>query len=560
MSGSTDLSMRRIVTLILVSTSFLLGLVNAKPGPVQLRYRVDASQPAKRLLKIQVQIEGLPEGRTTIIFPDSKNSPPNRISQVGWESEDGEVSAITLEDDQFVVESSGSEPVKLVFQLRTEAFQHLDCTTYLDGDRCLLHLQDVFLQIENQDPKAAVSFVLPDSWEVISTARPAKDGSYLIETRRPAPFYLGKAESSRDDDNDLVSMAIEPGWPPANELLGELRQQIRHRQRFAKKGGARPLLAVFLSSKRPVPAKELVSSGVPQLLALSASETPLAIRTVQQAIARGLARLYFPATANFSAALGPDRLIDYLALKALLKTGVLGKGEFLDALAVDLWSTFGEVGESRPKPRSGLRTAHTATTVPPRIRCSGLLLDLALSFYGDTLQSLDAFLASGFPPSSAELITETDLRKRLRQEQQAAAALTGLWQTEETQRIGDLLRPFALLFDRRELPAFDFQLNETFQIAQVGGHTEGSAMLESGDRILAINNHRLVLPDDLMKCRSRLTPGQEVQLDVERRSIPLRITHRVAKEVMLKLEINKLADADKQQKLEQFLSVEAEEN
>jgi hypothetical protein len=34
----------------------------------------------------------------------------------------------------------------------------------------------------------------------------------------------------------------------------------------------------------------------------------------------------------------------------------------------------------------------------------------------------------------------------------------------------------------------------------------------------------------------------------------------VAKEVMLKLEINKLADADKQQKLEQFLSVEAEEN
>jgi len=552
--------MRRIVTLLLVSTSFLLGLVNAKPGPVQLRYRVDASQPAKRLLKIQVQIEGLPEGRTTIIFPDSKNSPPNRISQVGWESEDGEVSSMTLEDDQLVVESSGSEPVKLVFQLRTEAFQHLDRTTYLDGDRCLLHLQDVFLQIENQDPKAAVSFALPDSWEVISTARPAKDGSYLIETRRPAPFYLGKAESSRDDDNDLVSMAIEPGWPPANELLGELRQQIRHRERFSKKGGARPLLAVFLSSKRPVPAKELASSGVPQLLALSASETPLAIRTVQQAIARGLARLYFPATANFSAALGPDRLIDYLALKALLKTGVLGKGEFLDALAMDLWSTFGEVGESQPKPRSGVRTAHTATTVPPRIRCSGLLLDLALSFYGDALQSLDAFLASGFASSSAELITETDLRKRLRQEQQAAAALTGVWQTEETQRIGDLLRPFALLFDRRELPAFDFQLNETFQIAQVGGHTEGSAMLESGDRILAINNHRLVLPDDLMKCRSKLTPGQEVQLDVERRSIPLRVTHRVAKEVMLKLEINKLADADKQQKLEQFLSVEAEEN
>jgi len=557
--------MRRIVILLtLVSASILPALANAKPGPVQLHYTVDVSQPAKRLLRIQAQIEGLPEGRTTIVFPDSRNSLPNRISQVGWESEDGEVSGVTLEDGQFVVESSNSEPVKLVFQLRSESFQHLDRTTYLDEDRCLFHLQDIFLQIEDQDPKVAVSFVLPDFWEVISTARPDKDGSYMVETNRPAPFYLGKAESAHDDDNTPISMAIEPGWPPAKELLTALRHQIRHRQKFGKRVGSRPLLAVLLSSKRPVPVRELVVSGVPQLLALTAvpalPETPLAIRAVQQAMARGLARLYFPAIANFSAALGPDRLINYLALKALLKTGVIGKGEFLDALAVDLWSTYGEVGELQPKSRSSIKTARTAPALPPRTRCSGALMDLALSFYGDTILSVDAFLASGFTASGAEPITEADLRKRLRQEPHAAAALTGVWPSEETQPIGDLLRPFALLFDRRELPAFDFQLNETFQIAQLSAHTQGSTELETGDRILAINNHRLVLPDDLLKCRSRLTPGQEVQLEVERRSLPLRVTQRVAKEVILKLEINKLADADKQQKLEQFLSVEAEEN
>jgi Peptidase M61 N-terminal domain len=559
LSGSTDLLMRRTVTLfILVFASFLLASAKAKPGPVQLRYRVDASQPAKRFLKIQATIEGLPEGRTTIVFPDSKNSLDNRISQVGWESEDGEVSAMTLEDGQLVVESSTSEPVKLVFQLRSESFQHLDFTTYLDEDRCLFHLQDVFLQIENQDPKVAVSFVLPDSWEVISTARPARDGSYLVETKRPTPFYLGKAESAHDADNDLLAMVIEPGWLPAKELLAALRPQIRHRQKFGKRVGSRPLLAVFLSSKRPVPSKEVLPSGVPQLLALNASlETPLAIRTLQQAMARGLARLYLPAVASFSATLGPDQLIDYLTLKALRKTGVLGKGEFLDALAVDLWSTFGEGDESQSRPRSNAKTARSAATLPPCTQCSGVLLDLALSFYGDTAQSLDAFLANGF---AAEPITEADLRRRLRQEPQAAAALTGVWQHEETQRIGDLLRPFALLFDRQELPAFDFRLNETFQIAQLVGHTQGATILETGDRILAIDNHRLVLPDDLLKCRSRLTPGQEVQLDVERRSSPLRVTHRMAKEVMLKLEINKLADADKQQKLEQFLSVESEEN
>jgi Peptidase M61 N-terminal domain len=556
--------MRRIVILlILVSASFLPAFAKAKPEPVQLRYTVDVSQPAKRLLKIHAQIEGLPEGRTTIVFPASENSPPNRISQVGWESEDGEVSAVTLEDGQFVVESSSSEPVKLQFQLRGESFQHLDRTTYLDEDRCLFHLQDILLQIENQDTKVAVSFVLPDPWEVISTARPARDGSYVVETKRPAQFYLGKAESAHDDSNNLVWMAIEPGWPPARELLVALRQQIRHRQKYGQRAGSKPLLAVFLSPKRPVPGKELLASGVPQLLALSAFpeliETPLAIRVVQQTMARRLARLYFPAISNFSVALGPDRLIDYLALKALLKTGVLGKGEFLDALATDLWSTFGEVSELQPKSRPGGKTPRAAATLVPRTRCSGLLLDLALSFYGDTAHSLDAFLANGFP-ILAEPITEADLRKKLRQEQQAAAALAGVWQSEETQRIGDLLRPFALLFDRRELPAFDFELNETFQIAQLSGHTQGSAILETGDRILAINNHRLVLPDDLLKCRSRLAPGQEVQLDVERRSLPLRVTQRVAKEVMLKLEINKLADADKQQKLEQFLSVESEEN
>jgi hypothetical protein len=556
--------MRRLVTLLILASALILpALAQTKPGPVVLRYTVDARQHAKRLLKVQVQIEGLPEGRTTLTFPDSKNSLGNRISQVGLESVDGGVSAVALEDSQFVVESSDEEPVKLVFHLRGESFQQLERTTYLDEDRCLLHLQDVLLQIENQDPKASVLFVVPDPWEVVSTARPAKDGSYLVEGKRPAPFYLGKAERVQDEDN-LVSMAIEPGWPPANDLLAALHQQIRYRKKFGKKAGFKPLLAVFLSPKRPVPGKELAASGVPQLLAFTAvptlPEMPLVIRTVQQAMARGLARLYVPSVASFSPVLGPDRFIDYLALRALFKTGVLRRGEFLDALAVDLWSSFGEIGESQIKNRANAKTTPKTAALPTRTRCSGSLLDLALSFYGDSAVSLDAFLSTGFPSATLEPITEADLRRRLRQEPQAAAALTGVWQSEETQRIGDLLRPFALLFDRRELPAFDFQLNESFQVAQYNGHTQEPTLLEAGDRILAINNHRLVLPDDLLKCRSRLSPGQEVQLDLERRSLSLRVTQRVAKEVLLKLEINKLADADKQQKLEEFLSVESERN
>jgi hypothetical protein len=134
-------------------------LATAKPGQVQLRYIVDASQAAKRLLKIQAQIEGLPEGQTTIVFPDSKTSVPNRISQVGRQSEYGEVSSLILEEGQLVVESSGAEPVKLVFQLRSESFQHLDRATYLDEYRCLFHPQDILLKVENQI-EVTMSFVL----------------------------------------------------------------------------------------------------------------------------------------------------------------------------------------------------------------------------------------------------------------------------------------------------------------------------------------------------------------------------------------------------------------
>ncbi len=355
----------------------------------------------------------------------------------------------------------------------------------------------------------------------------------------------------------------QAGLPQTN-CSTALRQQIRYRQRVWQEAGLKAAACRFPLTETPGSWQGIAHIGRAAIVGFHCQsplpETPLAIRTVQQAMARGLARLYFPSIASFSPALGPDRFIDYLALRALFKTGVLRRGEFLDALAVDLWSSFGEVGEPPPKTRINSKTARTSSVLPTRTRCSGPLLDLALSFYGDTAQSLDAFLSSGFASSALEPITEADLRRRLRQEQQAAAALIGVWQSEETQRIGDLLRPFALLFDRRELPAFDFQLNESFQVAQLNGHTQEPAMLEAGDRILAINNHRLVLPDDLLKCRSRLAPGQEVHLDVERRSLPLRVTQRVAKEVLLKLEINKLADADKQQKLEEFLSVESERN
>jgi hypothetical protein len=62
------------------------------------------------------------------------------------------------------------------------------------------------------------------------------------------------------------------------------------------------------------------------------------------------------------------------------------------------------------------------------------------------------------------------------------------------------------------------------------------------------------MPDDLLKCRSQLNAGEEVQLFIERNGVAVKLKQHIPMEVLLRLEVNKLADADKQQKLERFLS------
>src|SRR5262245_37435686 len=97
--------MRSTTLLLILIFTLTLPFNASAAGPVQLHYTADVTQPARRLIRIQVRIEGLPEGRTNIVFPDSGSSVPNRISRIGWLSENGEVTQLTLEDGQFVVDN-----------------------------------------------------------------------------------------------------------------------------------------------------------------------------------------------------------------------------------------------------------------------------------------------------------------------------------------------------------------------------------------------------------------------------------------------------------------------
>lgn len=552
---------RIVIILILISTSSLPLLAQSKPQRAQFRYKVDATQAAKRLLTIQVQINGLPEGENVLAFRDSEDSLSQRVTRINQQPEEGSESLLSVQDGRFIVESTEAETVRISFQLRSESFQNLDRATYVDARRCVFHPQDILLQIANQEPKVVLSFVLPTEWKAVGPLRPSADGTFSVHAKQVLPFYLGKAEEARDDDLGPLSIAIEPGWPPAPEAIAALRQQLHFRRRANPSAGA-PLLAVFLEPSSPLPVKDAL--GSPSLLALAIppdlSDPLVAIRKTHQTIARGFVRTQLPAISDLSAILDPEKLINYLALKSCLKTGVLGRAEFLNTLAVELWNSFGEPAETLPKPRAGARPARNAAPTTARSRYCGLLLDLAFSLYGENIQSLDGFLSTEFATPAADPITEAMLRRRLRREPKAAAALAGIWQ-EDPQTIGDLLRPHGLLFEHQELPVFDFQLNETFHISRLETSTGRAApLLEPGDRIIAIGNRHLLLPDDLLKSRSHLVPGQEVQLEVERQGVPMRVTQRVTKQVVVRLEINKLADADKQLKLERFLGAETTEN
>jgi len=177
------------------------------------------------------------------------------------------------------------------------------------------------------------------------------------------------------------------------------------------------------------------------------------------------------------------------------------------------------------------------------------LLDLALAFYGASSESLEDFLLSNFRESGRTPIAKAEFRRKAAQEIRSNKLL-GRLQSESKNE--DLLKPFGLLLERRTSAQLPFELTETFQIARVHNVTNSPLMV--GDRVLAINHHKLLAPLDLAKCRVQLGSMDEAEFSIQRNGSLLRFRHPVGRQTLLRLEVNQLADADKKEKLERFLS------
>ncbi|HEX2520972.1 MAG TPA: PDZ domain-containing protein [Terriglobia bacterium] len=553
------------ILLILILTLSLETALQAAQDSVVIDYLVDVSQPGAKAFQVQARIERLSDHRPVISFPAGRSDPLTgdpRISNLGIVSKDNGFVPLALKEDRVVVEDYRGDPLVFSYRVASGGYLQLDKTSYLDETRSLLYPQDILLRMGGKNVRSTLSFVLPPHWKVITTVGPTSEGVFRVEAGRPTAFYLGEAvPASETIRNTEVFLAVEPGWAAAlSDAMESLREQLMYCESLVPNSKSEVLLGVFLSAGTSLQKRDVVAFAAPRLLLLAASGGPAETgwkSTWRQELSRGLVRCYYPILENFVEALNPSALRDYLALKTRLKTGGVTRHEFLQSMAKDLWKVLGT--DSRHQISSQVASAEASGQEPATPATSRgqnyFLTDLALTFYGDHAGSLEEFLHTKFAGAEKSRLSGSDFHEKIAEESRARQVLDRLWIEAGRIPIGETLRPFGLLFERRELLDLPFRLTETFQVAQVKKSSSSTAhSLQVGDRILAVNHHRLTMPDDLLKFRSQLNAGEDVQLFIERNGVAVKLKQRIPMEVLLKLEVNKLADADKQQKLERFLS------
>jgi PDZ domain len=553
-----------IILLILVSIFSLKGAMAAAQDPVMIDYLVDVSQPEAKTFQIQARIERLSDHQPVISFPALKSDPVNgapRVSNIGIISKGNGFLPLTLEEDRAVVEDYRGDPLVLSYRLASGAYLQLDRTSYLDGTRSLFYPRDVLLQMDGQNVKSTLSFVLPAGWKVITTVDSTLEGVFRVEAGRPTAFYLGEGTHARETvRNTEVFVVVEAGWTASLSSVTEsLREQLMYCESLIPNTRSDALLGVFIAVGTSVQTRDVAAFVTPQLLVLAArGRAETGWKSLwRQELSRGLVRRYYPILQNFAESLNPSELREYLSLKTRLKTGGVSRNEFLQTMAEDLWKALET--DSRHRTSTQMISAKAPEQQPARPTTfyvpNYFLTDLALAFYGDEAGSLEEFLHKKFIGGGKSHVSSTDFRRKLSQETRASKVLDRLWIEAGHIPIAETLRPFGLLFERRELLDFPFKLTETFQVTQVTKRSNLAAIsVQVGDRILAVDHHQLTMPDDLLKCRSQLSSGEEVELFVERDGVAVKLKQRIPVEVLLNLEVNKLADADKQQKLERFLS------
>ena len=549
---------------------FLFSKASFAADAIRVNYTVECDDSSSLALKIKAKIQNLPAEETTLLLPDSRVTNLELFAVEGEDEKEFE-KPLELPDAplgrNILLKGKSSETVSLRYQISLSDRFPRGRHSYGDGKRYILFASDILLGFGERGARANISFELPPTWIIVTTAKKAGKGAFAVSGKQDIVFYLGKAASRHATFGQIeVWLAIEPGWEVVKEkAIGILQHQILYREKTSENTKSGSLLIALLDSTKN--AEELKMSVLDNSSGFVALASSLFLKATEfdeifrREVSRDLIQCFFPNLRSAKELTAESFFIEYLLLKTDLKTGVLSKEQFLQKIAAGFGVIPNESHrpQKRTNPSSLKAVARVALTEEEKLS-NLFLLDLLLGFYGKSTSSLEQLIHAKMNSVVLEKIVEGDPPRNLFRDSGLLIQQKIVFPKGEFEDVSKRLRPFGLVFEMRELADLSFDLNEKFQVERIRQKGEGnSGALLVGDKLIAIDDKRILRPIDLITCRSVLHPGNEITLVVERNGEVQKIKHRVGRETFFRLESNRLSDSDKQEKLEAFWAREVDE-
>jgi len=546
----------------------VLGLILFPPlslaaNSIRVNYIVECENAASHKLKIRAKIQGLPAEEIRLVLPDSHVTELELLTVEGGDEKEAE--AVQESSDgplgrNILLRGKPSETVSVKYQISLSDRLSGDRHSFGDGKRCLIYASDLLLGIGQREVRASISFELPPAWIVETNVKNTGKGLFVMGGRQDAIFYLGVAAGQqRTFGQTEVTLVIEPGWEVVEEkIIGILQRQILFQEKTFQDAKRESLFIALLESTKKVGALKILTLENPLgFIALAPTSGLKAAEfegTFRREVSKGLVQCFFPSLRNSRESTAESFILEYLLLKTDLKTGALSKEQFLQTIAVGFGMT-SEAGSRSPKRSNALsRKTVARVALNKEEKISNLfLLDLLLGFYGRSTNSLEQLISSKTNSVVFEKIVEGDPPRSLLHDTGFLIQQRFVFPKGDTDDLSKRLKPFGLVFEMKELGGWSFDLNENFQVERIKVKPEGDdRRLWVGDKIISINNQRILRPVDLVKCRSEMQPGDEFTLFIERSGEVQKIKDRLGRETYCRLETNRLSDLDKQEKLEAF--------
>ncbi len=540
------------------------------PQDLQITYQVGIFQPAKRVIEVKAVLHGLPEGTAVLRLPGEANDSEAgkvRLSELDLQDLNGDALPFEVEGGSLTFENNDTRELGASYQVKLQALPNSLHLSYMDESRGLISSKDLQLVVGETLPPAELHFQLPSGWKIISPTEKLGPNTYGVLSGESAIFYLGRANELRTTINSIpMVLAIEKGWPlESEETLKDLKRSIKYLSKTSQEWQAQPSFVVLLgdhTDKKKIKEASLHEGEFLVLTAPSGTENPNEmLRLFRYRLAGAMMQCYLPFLDAVPSSDVTLSLREYLTQKVLLKTGAISRDQFLDEMARGF---AGEPDDSHEirflATRSGKPPASAQVRSMQRRILVGFLIDLSLSFTPTRVISIFDFIKDTYRSARESERIESELLKRSHTEKGYRNLLRFLEGESSPELCSDLLKPYGLLLVRSEMPRLGFSLSESFRILRLAKQeAKGRSPVQIGDKLIAIDDFHLVKPEDLIKARSLIGTNLQAVITLERDGNLLKVKQNLGREILIKLELNKLADADKQERLESLLMKEVED-